>query len=182
MVRIHFRSRTIPRCSQSASSWSETISDRGGGCHAWICYAQSWLSESQSGISEAQAPHSGIRYWIPNVRAGSLTRELGSLTFKHASPKLKPGFLILKRLPVLKDLMRLSACAFILEFKVCSLMPKLVLRISCLDSRGSILAVCYSISVHTLAPKIHLKSIESSAEKLLGVYPLKWHPFIIVIQ
>ena len=166
MVRIHSRSRTIPRCSQSASSWSETISDRGGGCHAWICYAQAWLSESQSGISEAQARYSGIRYWIPNLRAGSLTRKLGSLTFKPASPKLKPGFLFL----------------IILDLKVCSLMPKLVLRISCLDSRGSSLAVCYSISVHTLAPKIHLKSIESSAEKLLGVYPLKWHPFIIVIQ
>ena len=155
MVRLHSRSRTIPRCSQSASSWSETISDRGGG-----------FSESQSGISEAQARYSGIRYWIPNLRAGSLTRKLGSLTFKPASPKLKPGFLFL----------------IILDLKVCSLMPKLVLRISCLDSRGSSLAVCYSISVHTLAPKIHLKSIESSAEKLLGVYPLKWHPFIIVIQ
>ena len=165
MVRIHSRSRTIPRCSQSASSWSETISDRGGGCHAWICYAQAWLSESQSGISEAQARYSGIRYWIPNLRAGSLTRKLGSLTFKLVSPKLQA-----------------SACAIILDLKVCSLMPKLVLRISCLDSRGSSLAVCYSISVHTLAPKIHLKSIESSAEKLLGVYPLKWHPFIIVIQ
>ena len=165
MVRIHSRSRTIPRCSQSASSWSETISDRGGGCHAWICYAQAWLSESQSGISEAQARYSGIRYWIPNLRAGSLTRKLGSLTFKLVSPKLQA-----------------SACAIILDLKVCSLMPKLVLIISCLDSRCSILVVCYSISVHTLAPKIHLKSIESSAEKLLGVYPLKWHPFIIVIQ
>ena len=56
------------------------------------------------GISEAEALYSGIRYWIPNLRAGSLTRKLASLTCKHASPKLKPGFLILKRLPVLKDL------------------------------------------------------------------------------